>query len=702
MMALVASMAEIIGGINVRPADAGQARGNAVIIDSDSIGGVVTSSKGPEPGVWVIAETSDLPTKFIKIVMTDDQGRYVLPDLPKVSYKLFVRGYGLVDSERISAKPGQQLNLKAVVAPDGRAAAQVYPAEYWLSLVKIPAGDLSPTDVALAVKNCLQCHQLGDKATREVPDATMKLGTFKSSADLWNRRVRSGPAGEFMNGVFESLGAQSKMFADWTDRIAAGEYPTQAPPRPTGIERNVVVTMWDWGGPTSYMHDAAASDTRNPMVNANGLVFGPSQYDNELDWVDPIEGTTGRVNIPSSATPSGWTPTGEMFAASPFWDNEKIWLSAAQPRSSAVDQQGRAWIAAKIRGSEQPAFCKTGSTNKFARYFPMDKPSGKQVAFYDPKSKKVAAIDTCFSADHNQFAQDSGNSIFFGQSDVIGWISSSTYDKTHNDEAAQGWGPVVLNTKGDGKITKPWTEPDDPIDPTKDHRIHFPCYKIAVSPADGSAWCSGIGPTSRKLVRLSLGSNPPETMIGEVYEPPETVNGVPLQSEGGVDVDSNGVVWQNWRGTDQVTSFDRRKCKVLNGPTATGLHCPEGWTIYRKQGPSMQGGTVLNANYLYLLDVDRHNVLGLGNDVPITFPVNSDALLALDPRTGKFISLHIPYPMGFLARSVNARIDDPKAGWKGRGLWSNYANFGIWHVEGGKGVKPKLVKFQLRPDPLAK
>jgi hypothetical protein len=138
MMALVASMGEIIGGINVRPADAGQARENAVITDSDSIGGVVTSSKGPEPGVWVIAETSDLPTKFIKIVMTDDQGRYVLPDLPKVSYKLFVRGYGLVDSERISAKPRQQLNLKAVIASDGRASAQVYSAEYWLTLVKIP------------------------------------------------------------------------------------------------------------------------------------------------------------------------------------------------------------------------------------------------------------------------------------------------------------------------------------------------------------------------------------------------------------------------------------------------------------------------------------------------------------------------------------------------------------------------------------
>src|SRR5213080_1365664 len=96
-----------------------------VAIDPDDIGGVVTSSKGPEAGVWVIAETKETPTKFTRIVVTDDQGRYVLPDLPRATFDVFVRGYGLVDSPRVQAKPGQQLNLKAVVAPDAKAAAQV-------------------------------------------------------------------------------------------------------------------------------------------------------------------------------------------------------------------------------------------------------------------------------------------------------------------------------------------------------------------------------------------------------------------------------------------------------------------------------------------------------------------------------------------------------------------------------------------------
>src|SRR5436189_669880 len=102
-----------------------------VPIDADDIGGTVTSAKGPEAGVWVIAETTDLPTKFARIVVTDDRGRYVLPDLPRATYQVFVRGYGLVDSARRSAKPGQQLNLTAPVAPDATSAAQVYPAAWW-------------------------------------------------------------------------------------------------------------------------------------------------------------------------------------------------------------------------------------------------------------------------------------------------------------------------------------------------------------------------------------------------------------------------------------------------------------------------------------------------------------------------------------------------------------------------------------------
>src|SRR5437899_9542850 len=101
-----------------------QNNGGAVRIDADDIGGVVTGANGPEAGVWVIAETTELPTKFTKIVVTDDQGRYVMPDLPKANYNVWVRGYGLVDSPKVQTTPGKIVNLTAVTAPNATAAAQ--------------------------------------------------------------------------------------------------------------------------------------------------------------------------------------------------------------------------------------------------------------------------------------------------------------------------------------------------------------------------------------------------------------------------------------------------------------------------------------------------------------------------------------------------------------------------------------------------
>ena len=115
-----------------------QQAANAVAVDADDIGGVVTSAKGPEAGVWVIAETRGLPTRLAKIVVTDDRGRYLLPDLPKANYDVWVRGYGLVDSQKVKAAPGKTMNLTAVVAPSPKAAAQYYPAAYWMSLLNVP------------------------------------------------------------------------------------------------------------------------------------------------------------------------------------------------------------------------------------------------------------------------------------------------------------------------------------------------------------------------------------------------------------------------------------------------------------------------------------------------------------------------------------------------------------------------------------
>jgi hypothetical protein len=102
-----------------------QSAAPAVAIDDDDIGGVVTSRFGPEAGVWVIAQTTELGTRFAKIAVTDERGRYVVPDLPKAHYQIWVRGYGLVDSPKVAAEPGKILNLTAETAPSLAAAAHI-------------------------------------------------------------------------------------------------------------------------------------------------------------------------------------------------------------------------------------------------------------------------------------------------------------------------------------------------------------------------------------------------------------------------------------------------------------------------------------------------------------------------------------------------------------------------------------------------
>ena len=302
-----------------------QQAGQGGAAKTDQLGGVVTSSKGPEAGVWVIAETTDLPTRFIRIVVTDDQGRYVLPDMPKASYQVFVRGYGLVDAARVAAKPGDRLDLKAVVAPDGRAAAQVYPANYWYGMLEFPKGTISDRDAVVETRACFSCHQVGDVATREVPKSR---GWSGSTLDIWDHRTSMGPNGAQMSASFQKLGPQRKAYADWTDRIANGEFPKQAPPRPTGVERNVVISMWDWALPTSRRSDAAATDERTPTLNANGIVYGPCRAPIFVT-LDP-----GRIRPGRSKCPPTALSRREKRRRPRVWGDEPIWKRAGAGAAS--------------------------------------------------------------------------------------------------------------------------------------------------------------------------------------------------------------------------------------------------------------------------------------------------------------------------------------------------------------------------------
>ena len=697
---------------------AGQVANGSISIDADDLGGVVTSATGPEAGVWVIAETTDLPTKFVKIVVTDDRGRYLLPDLPKASYSVWVRGYGLVDSPKVQAAPGRLVNLTAVVAPNPRAAAQYYPANYWWSLLKVPDTSEFPGTgpkgngiseniksqaqftMRLRTEGCLGCHLMGGRATREIP---ANLGVFPSSVATWERRILSGQAGAGMMGQVNNLGRPRvlAMLADWTDRVAAGELPP-TPPRPQGVERSVVVSMWDWADPKAFMHDEIATDKRNPRVNANGPVYGSLELSNDyLTVVDPRRHTASQLPLELRNPNTPRVP--ELMAApSPYFGSEPQWISRTSAHSFAMDGQGRVWTAQKIRPNQTPAFCREGSSHPSAAAFPINE-SGRQVSVYDPRTKKFTLVDLCFATHHLQFAEDANDTLWFcsGGGEVVGWLNTKLFDETKDEAKAQGWTAFVLDTNGNGRRDA-YVEPNQPVDPTKDKRIISPYYAVIPSPVDGSIWGAVLGfPGS--VVRLNPGPNPPATALAEIYELPYGNPKAPVQgySPRGIDIDRNGVVWTGV-SSGHLASFDRRKCTgPLNGPTATGQHCPEGWTFYPLPGPQFKGVTDSgSADSGYYNWVDQFNTLGLGANVPMA-PV-SEALVALSPETKQFTTLRVPYPQGFYAKLLDGRIDDPNAGWKGRGVWSTYATRAIFHSEGGKGVTSKLVKFQVRPDPLAK
>ena len=720
----------------------GQAQNAA---DNGVITGVVTSEAGPEAGVWVIAETSDLPTKFRKIVVTGNDGKFLLPQLPKANFTVWARGYGLVDSAKVPAAVGADIKLAPAVAKTPQEAARIYPSNWWFSLMEIPpvsafpgtgpAGNqISPAiktqdEFLFTLNGCVRCHQMGNEYTRTTPKGAESQ--YTSTEDSWDKRVRMGQRANEMNSLMTSFGRPHalKMFGSWTDRIAAGEVPP-APKRPEGVERNVVLTQWEWGTMMTKIHDIAVTDKRNPRVAPNSAIYGTGIAEDTLVILDPATNAWKSLLIPTLEDRKGMTPN----YAQTNYTSRMGPLSRFNPtniHNPMKDQDGRVWYTASLRRpTAQPLFCKAGSTNKYAAYFPLDR-SGRNLSFYDPKTEKFTMLDTCFGSHHLQFAFDVNNTLYVStpSGSTFGWINTREFLRTGSSETTQGWCPQVVDTNGDGRITKPWNEPGrraaedeegdaryDNFDAMKDTRVEIGGYGIIPNKADGSIWGAQESYPG-KIIRMEFGRNPPETCKAEVFEVPSErwaatgPNDLRGSKPRGIDIDRNGVVWTALSGSGQIASFDRRKCKVTSGATAhTGRVCAEGWKLYPLPAPTYKGTKVL-ADYYYYNYVDQFNTLGLGEDIPIVNGTGSDSLIALMPATGQTVYMRVPYPMAaFHPRGMDGRIDNPNTGWKGRGIWSASAQDGVWHAEGGitytdgkftTGQAPIVVKFQLRPNPLA-
>jgi hypothetical protein len=353
-----------------------------------------------------------------------------------------------------------------------------------------------------------------------------------------------------------------------------------------------------------------------------------------------------------------------------------------------------------VRPAEDPAFCKAGSDNPSAKLFPLAT-SGRQFSVYDPKTQKFTLVDTCFSTMHLQFGFDPNDTLWSSapNAQVLGWLDSRKFLQTGDAAKSQGWTPFIVDTIGNGKrdAATRYTEPGKPVEAGKDARIAVGLYAVSPDPVGGIVWGSvqqSLGPGA--IVRVNLGSDPPATALTEYYKIPAPGYGLR-----GMDVDSKGVVWTGL-ASGQFASFDRHKCKgPLNGPAAaSGMLCPEGWTLNPFPGPNFAGvkgpGSAESSYYTW---VDQHDVAGLGADTPIATGNQSDALFALVGN--QFVTIRVPYPLNFYTKNLDGRIDDPNAGWKGRGLWTTNGNRTPQHLEGGAGTRPKVYHIQFRPSPLA-
>ena len=715
---------------------------------ANGIAGVVSSDKGPEAGVWVIAETNDLPTKFMKIVVTDDQGRYVLPELPKAKYEVWVRGYGLTDSARVAGEPGKNVNLKAVTAATPQAAAEVYPANYWMSLMKIPAESEFPgtgpkgNGIAINIKtqqqwlqqtkSCVRCHQQGDRTTRTLLNNTPEgwAERITKAREAGDQAVGdTGPehAAAMVNimtqfGRTRGLG----MFSDWTQRIEKGEVP-EAPPRPTGIERNIVLTSWDWGS-GRYVHDLTLSYRNDPTRNANGPVYGITSSAGYIEVLNTVTSEASEFAYHVDGV------SGVKVLDHP--DAERVGV----PHNPMLDHKNRLWITDRgfrnpkdyVRAPEKMQYCTDPAISKYAKYWPQPGRATSTAVQYDPQTKQISGVPMCNALHHLMPSTD--NKMFFSGSDIPSWVDVEAWDATKDPIKSMGWCPMTLDTNSTtpskvGALSQvvitpdreQWNKPPraanadpeaastatnelaEPADPKKDTRITGGTYSVDVDVADGGVWYAKTGPWPSQIVKFHPGTNPPETCRSEVYEPTKRANGdYEAFNVRGMSADSKGIAFAAF-ASGRLGRLDRTKCKVLSGPTATGQHCPEGWTFWDAPGPKFPGVKEGNTDFFYLMWVDIHDTLGLGKDTPIVTGSNSDSLLAFDPKVEKWTVLRVPYPMDFHTRGMDGRIDDFKAGWKGKGLYAGYAMQPVWHQEGGEdGTSgPTAVKFQVRPNPLA-
>jgi hypothetical protein len=467
--------------------------------------------------------------------------------------------------------------------------------------------------------SCNFCHQLGNGITRTLDHVFKAKPELKTSVEAWDYRLQAGVRGNGMSGAATSLNRQYalNMFSSWTDRIAKGETPAVTPPRPRGIERNAVITMWDWGTDHSFMHDQVSTSRQMPWLNGGGRVYAVSAGHGTLVVLNPVTHETNEIEIPTrqarSEVPSRFPPPNPP---SLWWGSERLWNTPAyntsDPHNPMLDTKGRVWLTSKIR-NQTPAWC-GDATNKYVSWFGPES-GGRQASYYDPRTQKFQLIETCYATHHLQFDNDANETVYFNElsGPIVGWVDSKVYDQTlastkdefKAEQAAVGWCGQIVDTNGDGKITKPWqiaprggfdnllyvtdTEgagaiagrggaargqaagggrgrgqgaPAAAFNPQQDSQVSYSLYSVIPSPVDDSVW--GVAESfPGYLIRVKRGNNPPETCMTQIFKVP-----APGLDPRGVDIEQQRSCLDGACGQQPPGEF---RCSQVHGPE----WCPE-------------------------------------------------------------------------------------------------------------------------------
>jgi len=640
------------------------ATADSVDVDQASIGGVVLNGQKAEAGVWVIAETSGLPTKFTRIVVTDDAGRFVVPDLPATaSYDVWVRGYGLRDSEPVKAERGKHLTLKVANARNPQEAAAIYPANYWLSLYEPPPAEALPIvdaeghlpesahgegpdeESGVASRgypgrehwvgqmklSCMLCHQLGQ-------DISRLFDRPEHWDAVWER------AG--MVRVADSLGNKvlKNSLSNWGKRIAGGEVPP-APPRPAGIERNMVVTQWTWARDDSYVHDNVSTDKRNPTLYPYGKVYGLDIGQSFLWELDPVKNTVSSHEIPLRNGP-GRDP-----------EREGRIQGLTSSHNPMLDEKGNVWVTTRVRNAtDTPKWASevvqdigAGATNPRLALTSRDMRASRHLGYFNTNEKKFVLIDTAYATHHLQFDKE-GRLWTSGDNSRLGMFDPAKFDPSR---------PVETESQAQTAFSQ--------LDEKTGKSKMGGGYGIVVSPVDGTIWRANYPGIFGQAPLPDLTGNridkfDPKTKTFTQYQLP-----LPGYGARGIDATTDGKMWFA-TGSGHLGRFD----------PAT-----EKFTYWETPGPKIKGTgkETGSADFHYYIWVDQFNTLGLGKDMVVTTGTNSDSLLVFNPTTEKFTVIRIPYPRGMFTRGLDGRLDDPNAGWKGRGLWASNNTDGLVHTE---------------------